>query len=110
MSNEKKTDKDEKVKMLKSKVSEMDSAIKLLVKQINENNEKAESISAYMKEETELRNTNHAEIEATLKDAQDAQAAIAEAVEVLTEFYKKSGMIPKEPWEFIQVAQTPELA
>merc|ERR1719160_2300594 len=102
MSNEKKTDKDEKVKMLKSKVSEMDSAIKLLVKQINENNEKAEAITTYMKEETELRNTNHAEIEATLKDAQDAQAALTDAITVLKDFYKNSGMIPKEPWEFIQ--------
>merc|ERR1712098_318791 len=34
-----------------------------------------------------------------------AQAAITEAVKVLTEFYKKSGMIPKEPWEFIQTQQ-----
>merc|ERR1719160_806828 len=102
MSNEKKTDKDEKVKMLKSKVSEMDSAIKLLVKQINENNEKAEAITTYMKEETELRNANHAEIEATMKDAQDAQAALTDAITVLKDFYKNSGMIPKEPWEFIQ--------
>merc|ERR1719230_394299 len=107
-SNEKKTDKDEKVKMLQAKVAEMDAAIKVLVKQINENNEKAASITDYMKEETELRNENHAEIEATVKDAQDAQAAISQAIEVLTEFYKSSGMIPKESWEFLQVARDVE--
>merc|ERR1719446_1132967 len=55
-----------------------------------------------MEEETELRNENHAEIEATIKDSQDAQAAINDAVSVLKDFYMESGMSPKEPWEFIQ--------
>merc|ERR1719487_2200845 len=80
----------------------MDAAIKLLVKQITENNEKVASITAYQKEETELRDANHAEIVATIKDAQDSQNAITEATKVLKDFYKESGMIPKEPWEFVQ--------
>merc|ERR1719377_290090 len=57
-----------------------------------------------MKTETELRDENHAEIEATIKDSQDAQAALTSAITVLKEFYKESGMIPKEPWEFLQTA------
>jgi len=102
-STESKDDKDEKIQMFKAKISEHDTAIKLLVEQIATNNEKAESITAYMEQETELRNENHAEIVATIKDSQDAQAALTNAIAVLKDFYKESGMIAKEPWEFVQV-------
>merc|ERR1719207_371072 len=102
-STESKDDKDEKIQMFKAKISEHDTAIKLLVEQIASNNEKAETITKYMEEETELRNENHAEIVATIKDSQDAQAALTNAIAVLKDFYKESGMIAKEPWEFVQV-------
>merc|ERR1719379_2434820 len=87
----------------KAKIAEHDAAIKNLVEKIAENNEKAESITAYMEQETELRNENHAEIVATIKDSQDAQAALTNAIAVLKDFYKESGMIAKEPWEFVQI-------
>merc|ERR1719407_433028 len=103
-STESKEDKDEKVKMLKKKVAEHDAAIKKLIKQITENNDKAADLTKYMEEETELRNENHAEIEATNKDSQDAQAAVTQATQVLKDFYKESGMIAKEPWEFVQIS------
>merc|ERR1719421_903501 len=103
-STESKADKDEKVALLNSKISEMDSTIKLLMKQIMENEKKVKDISEYMKTETALRDENHAEIEATIKDAVDAQGALTSAITVLKEFYKESGMIPKEPWEFLQTA------
>merc|ERR1719217_1343935 len=102
-STESKEDKDEKIKMLKKKVAEHDAAIKKLIKQITENNDKAATLTKYMEEETELRNENHAEIVATIKDSQDAQAAVTNAIAVLKDFYKESGMIAKEPWEFVQV-------
>merc|ERR1719378_1228719 len=102
-STESKDDKDEKITVFKAKIAEHDTAIKLLVEQIASNNEKAETITKYMEEETELRNENHAEIEATIKDSQDAQAALTNAIAVLKDFYKESGMIAKEPWEFVQV-------
>jgi hypothetical protein len=102
---ESKEEKTEKVDLLKLKTSEMDSSIKVLARKVSENDEKTAEINDYIKEETELRDENHAEIMATIKDAQDAQNAITEAIKVLTEFYKKSGMIPKEPWEFIQTQQ-----
>merc|ERR1719456_1133824 len=101
-SEESKTDKEDKVALQTSKVEEMDAAIKLLVKQITENNDKVDTLTTYMKDETELRDANHAEILATIKDSQDAQAALTDAITVLKDFYKKSGMIPKEPWEFVQ--------
>merc|ERR1712139_725805 len=95
---------DEKVKMFKKKVAEHDAAIKKLIKQITENNDKAADITKHMEEETELRNENHAEIVATIKDSQDAQAAVTQATQVLKDFYKESGMIAREPWEFVQVS------
>jgi len=103
-STESKEDKDEKINMLKKKVAEHDAAIKKLIKAITENNDKAADLTKYMEEETELRNENHAEIEATIKDSQDAQAAVTQATQVLKDFYKESGMIAKEPWEFVQIS------
>merc|ERR1719252_450304 len=81
---------------------EANAAIKLLVKQITEQQKKVADITAYQKTETELRDENHAEIVLTIKDAKDAQAALTEATAVLKDFYKESGMIAKEPWEFLQ--------
>merc|ERR1719160_1052490 len=46
-STESKDDKDEKIKVFKAKISEHDTAIKLLVEKIAENNEKAETITQY---------------------------------------------------------------
>merc|ERR1719515_181537 len=58
-----------------------------------------------MAQETTLREENKAEIELTIKDAQAGAEAVAQAITVLKDFYKDSGMIAKEPWEFIQVAK-----
>merc|ERR1719160_549873 len=44
-STESKDDKDEKIKVFKAKIAEHDAAIKKLVKQITENNDKASSIT-----------------------------------------------------------------
>merc|ERR1719160_950452 len=55
-----------------------------------------------MNEATEIREEGKAENKLAIKDAQDAQTAVANAIAVLTEFYKSSGEIAKEPWEFIQ--------
>merc|ERR1719379_2944434 len=101
-STESKDDKADKKAILTTKVREMDTAIKLLVSQITENNARAKTITEYQETETTLRDENHAEILATIKDAQDAQNALTDAIAVLKDFYKESGMIPKEPWEFLQ--------
>merc|ERR1719408_210223 len=37
-----------------------------------------------------------------IDDAETAQKALANAIAVLTDFYKDSGKVKKEPWEFIQ--------
>merc|ERR1719301_271884 len=45
---------------------------------------------------------------ATIKDAEDAQEAIAQAIAVLKTFYKESGEVAKEAWEAF--AQTKAVA
>merc|ERR1719269_187944 len=59
-------------------------------------------IVAFVKEATEIRQTGKKENALAIKDANDAQASLTNAIAVLEAFYKKSGEIPKEPWEFIQ--------
>merc|ERR1719498_302852 len=63
---------------------------------------KIAEIVAFMNEATDIRKEGKKENQLAIKDAQDAQKAIANAIAVLTEFYKSSGEIAKEPWEFIQ--------
>merc|ERR1719235_3091343 len=99
-------DKDAKIAMMKIKLQEMDAELKTTIKKITENNAKVAQIHAYVEEETELREENKAEIKLTIKDAVDAQAAVGNAINVLKDFYKESGMIAKEPWEFIQVSNS----
>merc|ERR1719213_1482120 len=86
----------------------MDAAIKLLVEQVSANDEKVKEIEEYVAEETEMRDENHAEILATIKDSQDAQQAVTQATGVLKDFYKSSGQVPKEPWEFLQLPDAPD--
>merc|ERR1719498_1446343 len=63
---------------------------------------KIAEIVAFMNEATDIRKEGKKENKLAIKDAQDAQTAVANAVAVLTDFYKSSGEIAKEPWEFIQ--------
>merc|ERR1719298_134588 len=85
----------------------MKAKIQTLSGQISDNEAKVETLTSHMKEETEMRNENHEEILATIKDSQDAQAAVAQATAVLKDFYKDSGEIAKEPWEFLQTRALP---
>merc|ERR1719395_517835 len=55
-----------------------------------------------MKEATEIRETDKAENMATIKDAKDAQEAIASAIAVLEDFYKSQGA-------FLQVGEPVEV-
>merc|ERR1719359_462467 len=60
------------------------------------------AIDTHVKEATDIRNIGKEENKKALKDAQDAQAALSNAIAVLETFYKESGMTTKEPWEFLQ--------
>merc|ERR1719324_1592787 len=67
------------------------------------------AITAHVAEATEIRAIGKKENALAVKDAKEAQTAIANAVAVLEDFYKDSGMVPKEPWEFLQQASPAEL-
>merc|ERR1719408_627011 len=75
-----------------------------LTKEIADDDQSVADITKYMEEEKELRKENHNENLATIKDAQDAQQAVADATAVLKNFYKESGQIAKEPYEFVQTS------
>merc|ERR1719221_1839195 len=55
-----------------------------------------------MADSTEIRAAGKEENRLAVKDAQEAQTALANAIAVLDAFYKESGMIEKKSWEFIQ--------
>merc|ERR1719235_474488 len=59
-------------------------------------------IKKFQAEATEVRNTGKKENAIAIKDAVAAQKAIQNAMAVLTQFYKDSGMVTKEAWEFLQ--------
>jgi len=99
---EMKEDKTIKMRKANNSLRSLDAAIKMLVEELAENNAKVERLTSYQATETDLRNENHKEIVATIKDSQDAQAAVAQATAVLKDFYKSSGETAKEPWEFLQ--------
>ena len=84
------------------KTGKLDAAIKPLVKDITEDDAKVKTIAESQATETALRDENHAEMVSTIKDSQDAQAAPTNAIQALKNFYKESGMVAKEPWEFLQ--------
>jgi len=61
-----------------------------------------DKINAFMAESKEIRATGKKENAAAIEDAQQAQTAVANAIAVLTDFYKESGMVEKEAYELVQ--------
>jgi len=59
-------------------------------------------LNTFMKDATEIRNVGKEENRLAIKDSLAAQKAIASAVSVLNTFYKGTGRVEKEAWEFIQ--------
>merc|ERR1719456_2224846 len=95
-SNESKDDKDNRMELLNAKIASANAEVADLTNEIADDDESVSDITKYMQEEKELRKENHDENVATVKDAQDAQQAVADATAVLKNFYKESGQIAKE--------------
>jgi len=91
-----------KVNELENKITKDRTTDSALADQIKEANEMIADIVAWMAEAADIRKIGKAENAKAEKDAKDAQTAIANAVAVLTDFYKSSGMVEKEAWEFAQ--------
>jgi len=97
-----KDDKKAKMEELEAKIKEEKAKIQKLTDKIKEADDMVEKITGHVEEATEIREVGKEENKVAVKDAQDAQKAVAEATSVLTAFYKESGMIKKESYELMQ--------
>jgi len=101
-SEDNKDHKEERMETLKGKIKDGKATSKELDQEIEDADKMIEDIKEHMKEAKEVRDESKKENEIAIKDAEDAQEAIAKATSVLTAFYKESGEIAKEPYEFLQ--------
>jgi len=95
-------DKDDKIKDLAAEIKEETAAIGTLTEEIEAADQMIADIIGFKKEATEIRTTGKTENKLAIKDAALGQTSLAEAIAVLTSFYKESGEMPKESWELIQ--------
>jgi len=72
---------------LESEIDEKQSTIAKLASQITEFSQQLAELDKSVAEQTEMRNKEKASNEQTIKDAQEAQTAVSQAVTVLKEFY-----------------------
>jgi uncharacterized protein YlxW (UPF0749 family) len=96
-------DKETKRDTLQASIDVLTQEIADLKVKITENQEAVALMNTEIEEETAERQAEKAENTATIKDAQDAQTAVSEAIAVLSEFYKGTGMVEKESWELNQM-------
>merc|ERR1719217_1547132 len=94
-----KADKETKRDTLQASIDVLTQEIADLSVKITENREAVSLMQTEIEQETEERQAEKAENMATIKDAQDAQTAVSEAIAVLSDFYKGTGMVEKEAWE-----------
>lgn len=97
-----KSDKTDKAAELAAKVKEANANVVTLTSEIQAAQKMISDIKKFQMEATDIRKTGKQENTAAIKDAQAAQKAITNAMSVLTAFYKESGAVAKEPWEFLQ--------
>merc|ERR1719454_530478 len=97
-----KEDKEDKIKELKAEIKAETASVAKLTEDITNANKMISDITTFMKEATDIRNVGKKENKLAIKDAQDAQTALANAIAVLESFYKESGMIEKAPYELVQ--------
>jgi len=97
-----KADKEDKIAELKAEIELQTAKVSALTDEIAEAEKMISDITAFMNEATEIRQTGKKENALAIKDTEDAQKSLTNAISVIEAFYKESGEIPKEPWEFIQ--------
>lgn len=102
-----KDDKEAKIGELTVKINAAAATAVNVLAEIQDANTMVDTITTHMQEATEIRKIGKQENAVATKDAQKAQTAIANAIAVLKDFYKSSGMMTKQSWEFIQRARQP---
>jgi len=96
-------DKKDRKAAMQADIDQLNAEITSLSDSISECDQNVADIDAAIEQLTATRAENKEENMATIKDAQDAQTAIAQAIAVLTDFYKSTGEVASEAWEFRQV-------
>merc|ERR1712178_489456 len=87
-------EKTEAVETLHAEIDELDASIAKLTEDISELTKAVAELNAAMAKATEMRQEEKATNTATIKDSQEAQTAVAQALTVLKEFYEKAGEAP----------------
>merc|ERR1719183_2596716 len=94
-------EKTESVQMLTAEIDELNASVAQLGEDIKELSKAVAELDKGMATATEQRQKEKAENEATIKDASDAQTAVAQALVVLKEFYAKAAestaLIQRQP-------------
>jgi len=85
------SDKNDKIDELSSDIKADTAKVAQIKIDISDADKMVADITAHMEEATEIRNAGKQENKVSIKDAQDAQTAIANAVSVLEDFYKSTG-------------------
>jgi len=83
-------EKTEAVVLLTSEIDELTASVAALAEQMTELTKAISELDAAVAEATEIRGTENAKNSETVKDAQGAQVAVAQALSVLNEFYAKA--------------------
>jgi len=83
-------EKSDAVETLKSEIDELTASVAKLTEEITELTEAIAELDAAVAKSTAMREDEKAKNTATIKDAQEAQTAVAAALTVLREFYAKA--------------------
>jgi len=95
-------EKTEAVETLHSEIDELTASIAQLTEEITELTAAVSDLDAAVAKATKIREEEKAKNSETMKDAQEAQTAVAQAITVLKEFYAKAG-------EATALVQQPEI-
>merc|ERR1719499_2729590 len=91
MNEQTRKEKTSAVETLLAEIDELQASISKLTEDISDLTKAVADLDAAMAKATKLRQEEKATNEATVKDAQEAQTAVAQALTVLKEFYAKAG-------------------
>merc|ERR1719444_749136 len=84
-------EKTEAVETLHAEIDQLEASISKLTEDLGELSKSVAELDAAMAKATSLRQEEKAKNEQTVKDSQEAQTAVAQALTVLKEFYAKAG-------------------
>merc|ERR1711879_116224 len=84
-------EKTESVETLHAEIDQLEASIAKLTEDISDLTKAVAELDAAMAKATSIRQTEKATNAATVKDAEEAQTAVAQALTVLKEFYAKAG-------------------